>query len=163
MFDMADIGKGDAMSVTLHNRTATHSMRRQFLMDAQHKVEIGLRIKELRDNSPETNRSIADYVGVGERSVAHWMAGGGITYENAEKVAELFNVTISYIWRGWEQPETPDLMGVLSEAPSTEALIAEIRENRALGVELLAEMAQLRSELATVLAHLRPSTRSGRG
>ncbi len=59
--------------------------------------------------------------------------------------------------------KTAKILGTLSEAPSPDALIAEIRENRALGVELLAEMAQLRSELATVLAHLRPSTRSGRG
>lgn len=62
-------------------------------MDHQQKIEIGERIKALREASPHTNASIADHVGVGERSVANWMSGDtGIQWENAKKVAELFDV-----------------------------------------------------------------------
>ena len=109
------------MTSTFTRRRTPHSLRRQFLMDAQAKLDIGQRIKDLRDNGPETNRSIAEAVGVGQRSVASWIAGGGITYDNAKKVSELFGKDVDYIWRGREKPaETPDLMGVLTgrDAPA---------------------------------------------
>ncbi len=102
------------MTVSFTKRAAAITFRHRDLMNQQQKLEIGQRIKELRDNSPETNRSIADYCEVAERSVAHWIAGDGITYDNAEKVAELFQTTIDYIWRGREKPETPDVMGLLT-------------------------------------------------
>lgn len=46
------------MTATFTARPSANTLRQQLLMDAQSKLEIGLRIKELRDNSPETNRSI---------------------------------------------------------------------------------------------------------
>jgi transcriptional regulator with XRE-family HTH domain len=106
--------KGHRMKATFTKTRAAHSVRLHLLMEQQQKMEIGSRIKELRDNSPETNRSIAEYVGVGERSVAAWLAGGGISYDNAKKVAELFEVDVDYIWRGREKGPTPDLLGSLS-------------------------------------------------
>lgn len=103
------------MTSTLAEHPTAHSLRLQFLMEKQQRLEIGQRIKELRENSAETNRSIAEHVGVGERSVAAWVAGGGIAWDNAKKVAELFGVDVDYIWRGERRKgATPDVMTVLS-------------------------------------------------
>src|SRR6266516_3961110 len=73
----------------LRSRGSATTVRLHFLMEAQQRLAIGQRIKELRNLSPQTNRSIADYVGVGERAVANWIAGGGIAWENAKRVADL--------------------------------------------------------------------------
>lgn len=101
------------MSATFTSRPAVHSLRVRWLMEKQQKAEIGERIRDLRDNSAETNRSIADYCDVGERTVAAWIAGDGIKYDNAKKVAELFEVDVDYIWRGKQKSETPDVLGAL--------------------------------------------------
>lgn len=81
-------------------------------MDQQQKIEISVRLKELRNNSAETNRSIAEAAGVGERSVANWMsAETGLKYENAVAVAALFDVDVNWLWTGRparEQGPTPD-------------------------------------------------------
>lgn len=115
-------------------------------MEQQQQIEIGQRIRELREASPHTNESIADYVGVGTRSVANWIAGTtGITYEHARKVAELFQVDVRWLWDGKERPAgTPDLMGALSERGKIERLEAQLE---ALRTELLGELAVVRSAL----------------
>lgn len=52
----------------------------------QQRQEIGRRLWGLRENSPQTNRSIGDYVGVSERTVAAWISGKqGMTYDHAQK------------------------------------------------------------------------------
>jgi transcriptional regulator with XRE-family HTH domain len=91
-------------------------------MEEQQRIEIGNRIRQLRDASPHTNRSIAEHVGVGERAVANWVAGTtGITYDNAKKVAELFERDATWLWAG--DPEaTPDLVGALGADPYAEQL-----------------------------------------
>lgn len=77
------------------------TVRLKWLMNEQQKLEIGARLRELRDNSPETNRSIGDHVGVAERTVAAWASGRqGLTYDHAQKVAELFDVDLDWFWRG---------------------------------------------------------------
>lgn len=59
------------------------------------------RIRALKEGRPDlTWEKIADHVGVKERSVHNWGATGGIKYENAEKLAELFGVAVDYVWRG---------------------------------------------------------------
>ena len=86
-------------------------------MEEQQRIEIGRRIRDLREASPHTNRSIADHVGVGERSVANWISGKtGITYEHAEKVARLFGVEIAWLWAGRDRGSTPDVLASLSGA-----------------------------------------------
>lgn len=82
----------------------------RFLVDAQQKIEIGLRIKQLRDGSAETSRSIADYCEVSVEAVRNWIAGKGIAYDNAKKVAKLFEVDEGWLWRG----ESPDVVGALT-------------------------------------------------
>lgn len=88
------------------------------LLEQKQKLEIGERIKWLRDNSAERSRTIARYADVSDEAVRNWIAGKGIAWENAEKVAALFKIDIDWLWRGtgkapegYPQPEkgeTPD-------------------------------------------------------
>lgn len=64
------------------------------------------RIRALKKGRPDlTWRRIADYVGVTERSATDWQTKGGMEYANAEKLAELFEVDVDYIWRGPSESE----------------------------------------------------------
>lgn len=59
------------------------------------------RIRALKLARPDlTWRRIADYVGVTERSATDWQKKGGMEYDNAKKLAELFEVDVDYVWRG---------------------------------------------------------------
>jgi hypothetical protein len=61
------------------------------------------RIRALKQARPDlTWRRIADHVGVTERSATDWQKKGGIEFENAKKLAALFEVDVDYIWRGVE-------------------------------------------------------------
>jgi hypothetical protein len=65
------------------------------------------RIRALKQGRPDlTWRRIADHVGVTERSATDWQKKGGIEYDNAKKLAELFEVDVDYVWRGVES-DTP--------------------------------------------------------
>lgn len=120
-----------------------NSLRLRALMEEQHKTEIAARLRQLRDDSEETNRSIADYCGVGERTVAGWLSPShpaGLSYKNAKKVAELFEADVDWIWRGRGKGETPDVMGTLaSEAIAAD--LNELRDGLADALELLADVA----------------------
>lgn len=88
------------------------------------------RIRQLKAEHPElTWRAIADHVGVSERAAVEWQKSGGIEYENAKKLAQLFpESSADYIWRG----DTPDLMGAVSgDTDEITALRNEIAELRA--------------------------------
>lgn len=136
------------MTATFTNGPSPSTVRVRWLMEEQQRLEIGNRIRELRENSTETNRSIAEAVGVGERSVAAWIAGGGMAYDNAKKVADIFGVDVDYIWRGRAtQDTTPDLMGALS--PNAE-ILAAIRELDQKVAKLVAGQAELQTEIAKV-------------
>jgi transcriptional regulator with XRE-family HTH domain len=106
------------MTTTLQTRPRTTKVLRH-LMEKQQAVEIGERIRGLRSDSSETNRSIADHCEVGERTVAGWIAGDGISYKNAKKVAALFDVDIDWLWRGREKPTTGSPLDALS-APTSD-------------------------------------------
>lgn len=95
----------------LRRRGTASTLRLQVLMEERQRHEVGQRVKELRNASPQTNRSIADYVGVGERAVANWVAGEGIAWENAKKVAELFEVDVQWLWSGRDR--APDVLQTL--------------------------------------------------
>jgi transcriptional regulator with XRE-family HTH domain len=116
-------------------------------MEQQQRIEIGQRIRALREASPQTNASIAEAVGVGERAVANWVSGGtGITYRNAAKVAELFGVSLTWLWTGEEKSEPA------GPAPDPFA-VSERAEAKTLD-DLSGEVAALRSELLTEMAIL---------
>lgn len=130
----------------LKERSSTTTLRLRVLMEHQQRLEIGNRIRDLRESSPETNRSIADYVGVGERSVANWISGStGITYKHARKVAELFRIDVRWLWDGEERVPTPDVLGALSPNGEISAALAGLDQKMA---KLLAGQSELRSELA---------------
>lgn len=106
--------------------------RVRLLMNEEQRLAISERLRELRENSPETNRSIGDYVGVAERTVAAWVAGEqGMSYKHAQKVAELFGCDFDWLWRGKEPGEKTGLMDALNgveredRLSQLEALIAE--------------------------------------
>lgn len=130
------------MTVTYANPRRIDTLRRQLMNESQ-KREIGERLRDLRDNSSETNRSIADYCGVDTRTVGHWMAGDGIRYGNAEKVAELFNVSIDFIWRGKEKGPTPDPFAPppSSAPPDLEQRLAAVDQKLDRVLALVAELA----------------------
>jgi len=117
-------------------------------MEAKQREEIGERIKELRNRSPHTNRSIADYVGVGERSVGNWLAGDtGMEWEHAKKVAELFEVDVYWLWDGKERGPTPNVLGALSGSRELSQLSEAVA---ALGKELVATRTKLLAEIGKV-------------
>lgn len=67
------------------------------------------RIRALKQEHPETTwQAIADHCRVSLRAAQMWQEKGGIEYDNAQKLAELWKVETDYIWRG--EPVTPPLM-----------------------------------------------------
>jgi transcriptional regulator with XRE-family HTH domain len=140
--------KGSA--TPLRSEGSTTTLRLRALVEKQQRLEIGQRIRELREASPETNRSIADYVGVGERSVANWIAGQtGITYEHAKKVASLFNVDVRWLWDGQERPAVPDLMGTLNNGTELSELRGMVMESLQANSEQLAQLLATVASLET--------------
>lgn len=90
-------------SSSLHDTRTARSVLLQMAAD-QDRAE---RIQALKQARPDlTWRAIADHVGVSERAAANWKNGGGIEYDNAKKLAEIFEVDVDYIWRG-NEPEAP--------------------------------------------------------
>lgn len=113
------------------SRSAT-TLRVHWLMDQKQKIEISERVRALKKESGETNESIADAVGVKERTVAGWISPTNpkaMTYDNAKKVAALFNRSVDYVWRGNEDVVVPaDFMERFSEL---ERQVQEMRSGRA--------------------------------
>lgn len=68
------------------------------------------RIRALKADRPDLKwQYIADRVGVTMRAAQSWQEKGEISYANAKRLAELFEIDVDYIWRG--EPATPDLFG----------------------------------------------------
>lgn len=91
------------------------------------------RIRALKQGRPDlTWRRIADHVGVTERSATDWQTKGGITYENAEKLAAIFEVEVDYIWRGspTEERAPSPFAGQDALADELAAIRAEIQSLR---------------------------------
>lgn len=103
-----------------------HTVRLQALMEQQQKAEIGQRIRDLRESSPHTNRSIADAVDVSERAVTGWISGRGVSWEHVEAVAELFRVDATWLWSGREKGETPDPFAAADRIAAVEAKLDRV-------------------------------------
>lgn len=117
---------------SLQGAGTAHTVRLQALVEKQAKIELGQRIRDLREASPHTNRSIADAVGVSERAVTGWISGRGASWENVEAVAELFRVDPNWLWSGRESGETPDLAGGSTERfDRLEEQIADLQQQLA--------------------------------
>lgn len=99
--------RGKASLSTSRSRS---TLRLHWLMDEQHKIEVSGRMRDLWKDSGETYRSVADAVGVQERTVAGWLSPSkpeAISYDNAVKVARLFTVGIDWVWRGRDDIRVP--------------------------------------------------------
>jgi len=82
-------------------RGVTQTTNRNGKVNAAQRKAIGERIRELRDRSEHTNRTIAHACAVGERSVRNWTSGeSGISWAHVERLGELFDVDPLYIWTG---------------------------------------------------------------
>lgn len=134
-----------------------HESARSVLMRMAEDHARAERIRTLKSDRPDlTWEQIADHVGVKERSVHNWAATGGIKYENAEKLAELFGVSVDYIWRGeggsvaTMDGDTPDLLGALSPEDAKEiparldAIETDVAEIKKLLRQLMQQVAALR-------------------
>lgn len=149
------------MSVSLQKPRSAPTVALHWLMDQAQAAEISARARSLKDASRETNRSIADYCGVTERSVAGWLSPSGpkpMTYDNAAKYAELFNVDVDWLWRGREKGPAPDVLAALSGETDRLARIEEALERmEARQVEALAIVAEIRQNQSAPPSHRRPS------
>lgn len=73
--------------------------------------ERAARIRQLKKDNPGLKwQQIADHVGVTQRAAQSWQEKGEISYANAKKLAQLFDVTPDYILRGVEITQTPPLL-----------------------------------------------------
>lgn len=146
--------KMNYQTTSLRPRGSASTVALRVLMEQAQKIEIGQRIRGLREDSAETNRSIADYCDVSVEAVRNWIAGKGIAYDNGEKVAEMFGVNFNWLWRGKGPPrgqeETPDVLGELSPSSESAAADDEIRtkldELLSGQAELLSAVSEVRSE-----------------
>lgn len=102
-----------------------------------------------------------------ERSATDWQTKGGISYENAKRLAKLFEVDVDYVWRGTEN-ETPDPFAgaegsleerladladqLASDREDREASISEVKALLQTQNENLAAQTKILDELKTLLA-----------
>lgn len=115
-------GTRTASTLRLH---LLHALEQQELMDDQRKREIGARIRELRVDSPYTQQAVADRVGVTLRALQKWEQGRGITYENVERVANVFDVDVDYVLKGVAKP-APNLIGGMNPEPNRLNVIEQL-------------------------------------
>lgn len=81
-------------------------------MDEAHKLEIGARIKHLRERSPFKQQAVADRLGIGIRAYQNLERVGTVRYERCEELGEIFEADPRWIWDGHERGMvTPDPLG----------------------------------------------------
>ena len=106
------------------------TVRLRWLMTEQRKLEIAARLRELWEESDETYLSIAEALDVRERTVASWLSPTKpepISYKSAKKYADLFNVSIDWLWRGEDRVQVPaDFMERFAEL---EAQVQELSKS----------------------------------
>jgi transcriptional regulator with XRE-family HTH domain len=112
------------------------------------------RIRQLKTAHPELTWSyIAGKIGVRERSAVAWQKTGGISAKNAEKLAEVFGVSVDFLWFGQEKGPTPDLLAGVAGLEHVEAVRDEFRGKVDQIVEQLTEM-----EIERIQAAIRQQT-----
>lgn len=118
-------------------------------MEETQRRAIGKRLWDLRENGPETNRSIGDAVGVSERTVAEWVAGRqGITYDHAKAVSELFEVDLDWFWRGKPDSPAPDVLDLLGDRTTVDQEL--LRVLRTMQAENAEKLAAMKSQIAAL-------------
>ncbi len=83
------------------------SVRLQTLMEEAQKLEIGQRIKELREQSRFTQPELAELLGIGLRAYQKLEAEGTTKWERAEELARIHGVDVYWLWHGRETTSPP--------------------------------------------------------
>lgn len=121
-------------TASLSGSRSANTVRLRWLMTEQRKLEIAARLRELYEESGETYLSIADALGVRERTVASWLSPTSpepISYKSAKKFAEHFNRSIDWLWRGEEDIRVP--ADFMERFAALEKEVQELRAGRAVG------------------------------
>lgn len=105
---------------------------REHMEDIERKQLVGRRLRELRDRSPYTQAAIADAIGVQLRAVQKMEQTGGISYSNKQKLAELFDVDVSYFF--------PNDAGEPAANDQIERIESMLRANNTLLLEIVTRL-----------------------
>jgi transcriptional regulator with XRE-family HTH domain len=129
------------------NLTRTGDTLPPELMEMARRRAIAARIREARERSRWTQPQIAEHLGIGLRAYQKVEQQGTSDYERCQELAEFLDVPgvdADYLWEG--RPETPDLMGALSNPDERLARIEQKLD------QVLEELADLQSEEAEELS-----------
>ena len=139
---------------TSRHREACVTLRLEMARDQAQLLEMGARIKELREAHGYTQQRVADHVGVTLRTYQFWQAGKSPpSRDSLEKLAELFCVTPTYITRG----ETPKLEMIDGDGEDAD-IKQQLEAMTGLVRELVDQVRLLRGELTVRDAEERQRT-----
>lgn len=124
------------------------------LVEAQQRLEMARRVRDLRERSPFTQPRIAEELGIGLRAYQKLEAEGTTKWERVEELAtihwgwakddpEYGYVSAGWIWDGKDRRKTPDLMRSLDGAGQLDRIEESLERVEARQVEALAHVAEL--------------------
>ncbi len=102
----------------------TDTLRLQLLMEERQRLEMAVRITELRERSPFTQPKIAEKLGIGLRAYQKLESKGTTQFDRCVELAQIHaawtagspdwaHVTAEWIWDGRRANDAPDLMSAL--------------------------------------------------
>jgi transcriptional regulator with XRE-family HTH domain len=100
-----------------------HTLRLRHLVEAQQRLEIAERIRELRERSPFTQPNLADRLGLTLRGYQKLEERGTTKWDRVEEIAAIYDVEADWIWSGKERGETPD---PFATSPAAESDLARL-------------------------------------
>jgi len=142
-------------------RTAS-TLRLRLLMEKTQRLEIGSRIRELRERAPFGQEAVADKLGIGLRAYQKVEGVGTTKFERCEEIFDIHkewarrdpewaHLSAAWIWDGQERDT--DLLGALNEAEA--ASTPGLRELSATVVELRKEMRSTQTKLLAEIGKVR--------
>lgn len=151
-------------------RTAS-TLRLHLLMEERQRLEIGARIKELRERSPWTQPEVAEKLGIKLRGYQKLEKEGTERFSRCEEIYDIHKdwveadpewgfVSAGWIWDGRVRPKEKDLMASL-EGPLRESARDEALE--ALQATLTEGLDRLSSELEELRQLLESGGRKRKG
>lgn len=90
-----------------------NTLRLAHLMEETQRLEIGHRIRQLREKSRWTQPDLAEKLGLSLRGYQKLEEKGTTKFERAEAVARIHGVDAGWIWEGTDKGPTPDVLGAL--------------------------------------------------
>jgi transcriptional regulator with XRE-family HTH domain len=99
-------------------------------MEERQRLEIGDRIRTLRERSRWTQPRLANKLGLSLSGYQKLEQRGTTKWERVEQIAEIHEVDPNWIWEGTERGKTPNLLAQLetSDAESLSERLAEALE-----------------------------------